>query len=146
MYRSLLYRLERIDHFRSMGRYQSWKQSILAVWWGADCGAVNRNNTQGRSLCFRDKQWGATEAQSEAAYNTLVDSWASDTGAPMVLCHAVQATSANNTAVSAVISANANALVGPDFVGAWLGTHYLTASEINIAAGRMWTSLQALFY
>lgn len=82
----------------------------------------------------------------EDAYNRIINAWKAATGAKTVVYRAVQAQANNNTAVANVLATNADALAGPDFVGAWSGTHYLTAADINVAAGRAWTALQALFY
>jgi hypothetical protein len=103
--------------------------------------------THKAALCLLGTNVGSLdEAGSISAYNTLINSWFADTGAPTVLYYAVNATTANNNAVASVLSSNSHAKAGPTFVGAWTGVHYLTAAEINVAAGRAWTALQALFY
>lgn len=83
---------------------------------------------------------------STTAYNNIVNAYKASISAKTVLYYAVGANAANNAAVAAVLAGNADALAGPTFVGAWSGTHYLTASDINVAAGRAWTALQTLFY
>lgn len=86
-------------------------------------------------------------AGSTTAYTNIVDAYAASLGCPTLLYYAVNASAANNEAVAAVVSGNANALQGPDFVGAWTGDiHYLNSTQINEAADRAWSALQTLFY
>lgn len=85
-------------------------------------------------------------AGATAAYNKIVNAYKASLGVDTVLYYAVNASAANNAAVADVVANNANAVQGPNFVGAWSGIHYSNAAEINVAAGRAWTALQALYY
>jgi len=91
---------------------------------------------------------GGVQATYESLLNAMVDGWMTHHGAPTILCLAGPSyLSIAHPATQAVIDANVNALQGPNFAGAWSGTHYLSASEINVAAGRMFNALVALgFY
>lgn len=98
-------------------------------------------------LCLLGTNVDALDAtQSTDAYNAIINAYKAALGCKTVVYLAVGANAANNTAVANVLAGNADALAGPTFVGAWSGTHYLTASDINVAAGRAWTALQPLFY
>lgn len=85
-------------------------------------------------------------AGATAAYNKIVDAYKASLNVETVLYYAVGASAANNAAVTDVVANNANAVQGPNFVGAWQGIHYSNAAEINVAAGRAWSALQALYY
>lgn len=91
---------------------------------------------------------GGVQATYESLLNAMVDGWMTYHGAPTVLCLCGPADVAPaHAATQAVITSNANALQGPDFGGAWSGTHYLTEAEITVIAGRMYAALVALgFY
>jgi Carbohydrate esterase, sialic acid-specific acetylesterase len=109
--------------------------------------AIAVGTTHKAMLCLLGtNQIAESQAAHETYYNNLINSWYAATGAPTVVYLAIGADANNNAAVAAVLGSNSHALAGPTFVGAWSGTHYLTSSEINVAAGRAWTALQTLFY
>ena len=109
--------------------------------------ALDAGSSRKAILCLLGTNGDALDAAgSELAYNNIVNAYKAALGVPTVLFKAVGASDININARANVLASNPDALAGPDFSGAWAGTHYLTSAEINVAAGRAWAALQPLFY
>lgn len=116
--------------------------SIKAVlWWGGE----------------RDAVLGTAEATVNSDLDTLANAINADLGVSLVACKIEDLStygegydeSAVNAAITTAWGDNANVLQGPDFsdiTPSTDGVHFVTDAELQTAASRWWTAIEALFY
>lgn len=105
----------------------------------------------------RDATLGTAEATYNAALDILANSLYVDTGLRLIVCKIEDLSGyeegydagAVNSAIATAWADNANVLQGPDFsdiTPSVDGVHFKTDAELQEAADRWWTALEALFY